>query len=203
MTLLHYQNAEFLLSAAKISQLPSDVGAEVAFVGRSNAGKSSTLNALCQQKNLAKTSKTPGRTQLINVFELDAAHRLIDLPGYGFAKVSVDIKARWQKTLNTYLENRQCLQGLVLVMDARHPLKEVDKMLIQWTEATELPLHILLNKADKLKKGVAKQTLLQVQKALAEFPHCSLQLFSAEKRDGLEQLKSVLAIWFNIIDLNG
>ncbi len=191
-----YQNVEFLISAAKLSQLPEDAGYEVAFAGRSNAGKSSTLNALCCQKSLAKISKTPGRTQLINVFEYDEQRRLIDLPGYGYAKVSVAIKERWQKTLNLYLEKRECLQGVVLVMDIRHPLKDYDQMLIEWSVASGLQLHILLNKSDKLKRGPAKATLLQVQKELSYYPNCTVQLFSATHKIGMDELDKQLQQWF-------
>ena len=194
----YYQRAEFFTSAAKLSQLPTDAGYEVAFAGRSNAGKSSTLNVICQHHGLAKTSKTPGRTQLINVFKLDEERRLIDLPGYGYAKVSIEVKKRWQATLSEYLQKRECLQGLILVMDIRHPLKDYDQAMIEWSTEINLPLHILLNKADKLSRGPANDTLLDVQKTLSAYPHISVQLFSALKKTGVEEAEELLGRWFNL-----
>ncbi len=190
-----YNNVKFLTSAAKLSQLPSDVGYEVAFAGRSNAGKSSTLNALCGQNNLAKTSKTPGRTQLINLFELDDERRLVDLPGYGYAKVSIAVKEQWQKTLTQYLQERECLRGVVLIMDIRHPLKDYDLAMIEWAVEGNLSLHILLNKSDKLSRGPANTTLLDVEKTLCGYPNISVQLFSAFKKTGIDALKETLDQW--------
>lgn len=187
MASMLYHQAKFMLSAAKLSQLPNDSGYEVAFVGRSNAGKSSVLNVLTQQKNLARTSKTPGRTQLINVFELDAERRLIDLPGYGYAKVPEKIKRDWQQLLDNYLQTRQSLRGIILIMDIRHPLKPFDQLMLQWAYASEIPTHILLNKADKLKNGPGKNTLYAVKKQCAEYQDLvSLQLFSALNKTGQE-----------------
>jgi GTP-binding protein len=194
----HYQNAKFLISAAALSQLPADTGYEVAFAGRSNAGKSSTLNVLCLQNQLAKVSKTPGRTRLINIFTLDEERRLVDLPGYGYAKVAASTKARWQATLARYLEMRACLKGVFLIMDIRHPLKELDQNFIHWTDARDLPLHILLNKADKLSHSQASSTLLQVRKALKEFPCVSVQLFSAMEKKGIEEAWHVLDQWYGL-----
>lgn len=192
-----YQQAQFILSAAKLEQLPPDEGIEVAFIGRSNSGKSSAINAITNRKQLAKTSKTPGRTQLINLFQLNDNCRLVDLPGYGFAKVSVSIKQRWQENIQHYLECRHCLQGLVLMMDIRHPLTPMDQTLIQWAISAELPVHILLTKADKLKRGPANSTLLSVKKELSTYGNLvSIQLFSAVKKQGIEAAHEVLDRWF-------
>lgn len=193
-----YQQVQFLTSAAKLSQLPADTGMEVAFAGRSNAGKSSTLNALCQQKGLAKTSKTPGRTQLINLFELDDQRRLVDLPGYGYAKVNLAVKKSWQATLSAYLEKRQCLKGLILIMDIRHPLKEYDCATLEWAVEAGLPVHILLNKADKLKCGAAKNVLLDVQKQLPNIDNLTIQLFSATKKIAVDELIQQLNQWYGL-----
>ena len=162
-----FKKATFTLSAPNHRILPEDSGAEVAFVGRSNAGKSSTLNALCGQ-NIAKTSKTPGRTQAINVFSLNEHQRLIDLPGYGYAKVPMVVKQHWQTHLDEYLRNRRCLKGAILLVDIRHPLKEFDEMMINWSLQAQLPLHILLTKADKLKRGGQQRALLSIKQKLPE-----------------------------------
>ncbi len=192
-----FRQATYLKGAAELVQLPPDAGIEVAFAGRSNAGKSSALNVLCEQKSLARTSKTPGRTQLINLFTLDNERRLVDLPGYGFAKVSLDIKERWQATLSQYLQHRECLRGLVVLTDIRHPLKDVDQQMLMWAAEVGLPCHVLLNKADKLKQGAAKSTLLKVKKQLAEIhPDFTVQNFSALKRTGLDTLLQRLFEWF-------
>lgn len=192
-----FRQATYLKGAAELVQLPADVGIEVAFAGRSNAGKSSALNVICDQKSLARTSKTPGRTQLINLFTLDDQRRLIDLPGYGFAKVSLEIKERWQVTLSQYLQHRECLKGLIVLMDIRHPLKDVDQQMIQWAADVGLPTHVLLNKADKLKQGAAKNTLLKVKKQLKEIhPDFTAQNFSALKRTGMDTLMHRLLSWF-------
>jgi len=202
--MLNFKQMQFITSAAKMQQLPADDGIEVAIVGRSNAGKSSALNALANQKQLARTSKTPGRTQLINVFEITDATRLIDLPGYGFAKVPLEVKEKWQKSLAQYLEERESLQGLVVVMDCRHPLKDTDRHIIEWANQAELPVHILLTKADKLKFGAAKQVLLGVQKDLAFYgERISCQLFSATSKHGLEELETRLREWYQAFDETG
>jgi len=196
-----YRSAQFELSAAKLSQLPADEGMEVAFAGRSNAGKSSAINKICCQKSLARTSKTPGRTQLINFFTLDEHRRLVDLPGYGYAKVSEDIKRRWQQTMEQYLATRQSLQGLILLMDIRHPLKEVDQQLLSWSWSVGMPTHVLLTKADKLKRGAAQNTLLKVRKEISENDPeglTSMQLFSSLKGTGLDEAYAVLNDWFQI-----
>ncbi|MHB1948841.1 MAG: ribosome biogenesis GTP-binding protein YihA/YsxC [Gammaproteobacteria bacterium] len=199
MTKPNYKKAQFLLSVANLRQLPPDMGIEVAFVGRSNAGKSSVLNQITQNKSLARVSKTPGRTQHINLFELDKKRRIADLPGYGYAKVPPDIKKHWQALLDDYLRTRECLQGLVLVMDIRHPLKEFDQHMLTWSADANIPTHILLNKADKLSPNQQRQTLFQVTKALPQFgPDITVQLFSALRGVGIDELRSQLDKWFTL-----
>jgi GTP-binding protein len=195
---LIYTKTHFLQSAAKFTQCPRWDGIEIAFAGRSNAGKSSALNTLTDQKKLARTSKTPGRTQLINFFQVgDTPYRLVDLPGYGFAKVPKAIKMEWQKQLGAYLENRDCLRGLVLVMDIRHPLTEFDMMMVDWARDAEMPLHVLLTKADKLKRGPAKATMLKVKKELKDMGDLvSVQMYSSLKEDGVKELRKRLTTWF-------
>ena len=200
---VHYNSAIFNKSAAKLHQCPSDTGAEVAFAGRSNAGKSSAINTLTNNHKLARTSKTPGRTQLINFFDLNLENiRIVDLPGYGYAKVPVAMKEHWQRHLSEYLQKRACLQGVVLVMDIRHPMKEFDQMMVKWCKAAEMPLHILLTKADKLKKGPAQSTMLQVRKSLtAELGDLvTVQVFSALKKQGVDPLKEQLNKWLLPMD---
>jgi GTP-binding protein len=192
-----YHQAKFINSAPRLRDAPADQGKEVAFAGRSNAGKSSAINALVQQNALARVSKTPGRTQLLNFFEIDAERKLVDLPGYGYAKVPVAVKRDWQQMMETYLKNRQALCGIVLVMDIRHPLTEFDWQMIEWCEHCKLPLHIMLTKADKLKFGAAKNTLLQVQRELSRVDIVvSLQLFSALNKTGIDDVHQVLDEWF-------
>lgn len=194
-----YRQAAFLTSAAKLSQAPADEGYEVAFAGRSNAGKSSAINTLCGQKALARTSKTPGRTQLLNFFALDDQRRIVDLPGYGYAKVSEGIKRDWQGTLADYLERRECLHGLILMMDIRHPLKDYDRQMLDWARHISLPVHVLLTKSDKLKKGPASSTLLKVRAELSRLgPGFSVQTFSALKRSGVDQAHARLDSWFEL-----
>ena len=188
-----YRRAAFLTSAAKLKQAPPDEGYEVAFAGRSNAGKSSAINALCDQKSLARTSKTPGRTQLLNFFALDEQRRIVDLPGYGYAKVSEGIKREWQGALATYLENRNCLRGLMLMMDIRHPFKDYDLQMLEWADHIALPVHVLLTKADKLNKGPAKSTLLQARTTLQRInANFTAQTFSALKRSGEGEARKML-----------
>lgn len=197
-TYINYSNASFLKSAAKLSQCPSDIDCEIAFAGRSNAGKSSALNALTQNNKLARTSKTPGRTQLINYFQLmGTPFALVDLPGYGFAKVPKTVKEEWQRELDNYLTNRKVLSGLVLLMDIRHPLKDFDTAMLNWAHQANMPVHVLLTKADKLKRGPAKTELLKVQKFVKAFTNeVSVQTFSSLTGDGLDELKRVLTAWF-------
>lgn len=198
MTKNPFQVAKFLKSAAKINQLPEDEGYEVAFAGRSNAGKSSALNCLTDIKQLARISKTPGRTQLINLFELDESRRLVDLPGYGYAKVPKAMKEEWQRTLGLYLESRQCLRGLILLMDIRHPLKELDEMMLHWAIDRELPTHILLTKADKLKRGIINQTVKMVKERYQLAQGVSVQSFSSLKRQGVDEAHRVMRSWFEM-----
>lgn len=194
-----YRQAEFWLSIDKLSQLPADTGKEVAFAGRSNSGKSSSINTITEQNSLARTSKTPGRTQQIIFFRLDDEHRLVDLPGYGYAKVSEVVKLNWQKTVEGYLMQRQCLAGIVLTMDVRHPLKEFDQQMIAWCEQVRMPLHILLTKSDKLKRGAAADALRGVQQFLKEFDfESSVQLFSSLKKTGVENAVTVLNSWLQM-----
>ena len=172
------------------------MGAEVAFAGRSNAGKSSAINALTGNRKMAKTSKTPGRTQLINFFTLTEELRLVDLPGYGFAKVPLAVKEKWQRHLEDYLRNRQTLKGLVLLMDCRHPLQDFDRMMLDWAQNSNMPVHVLLTKSDKLKNGPAQSTLLSVRKELtATYNVATVQLFSSTKRSGLDQLMLKISEW--------
>ncbi len=196
-----YQHARFLTSAAQLTQLPPDEGFEVAFAGRSNAGKSSALNRITRQKSLARTSKTPGRTQLINFFILDDERRLVDLPGYGYAKVAEVIKRRWQETMENYLSSRQSLQGLILLMDVRHPLRDIDQQLLSWCWHVGMPVHVLLTKADKLKRGPAQATLLKLRdelNRLAPAGSTSVQLFSALKGTGVEEVQDRLDHWLQL-----
>lgn len=190
------QTASFIKSASQVSQCPADEGLEVAFAGRSNAGKSSALNTLTHAR-LARTSKTPGRTQLINFFGLDEQRRLVDLPGYGYAKVPLELKEHWKKHLDAYLTSRRSLAGVVLVMDIRHPLSPFDCMMLEWADKAGLPVHILLSKTDKLSFGAAKGELLKVQSRVRkEFGNrASVQLFSSPKRLGVEEAHAVLDSW--------
>jgi len=191
-----YRSAEFITSASKLSQCPPDEGWEVAFAGRSNAGKSSAINSLTSNKKLAKTSKTPGRTQLINFFGLSDRQRLVDLPGYGFAKVPLAVKREWTRNLENYLQRRESLRGLVLLMDVRHPLQPFDSQMLNWALEAQMPVHILLTKADKLKRGPASSALLKVRSELREHQELvSVQLFSAMKHSGHEELIAVLDGW--------
>ncbi len=195
---IDFTQAKFQKSAQRLDQCPPEQGREVAFAGRSNAGKSSALNTLTSNHKLARTSKTPGRTQLINFFSLndDASLRLVDLPGYGFAKVTLEVKDEWGKHLEEYLQKRQTLMGLVLMMDIRHPLKEYDQQMINWCVETGLPCHILLTKSDKLKHGPAKNTLLQIQSTLEDYSDLiTIQIFSSLKKTGVGELTSQLGHW--------
>lgn len=200
---LNYPTARFVISAPTLALCPDDTGAEVAFAGRSNAGKSSAINALTQQTALARTSRTPGRTQLINFFSVmnNESRRLVDLPGYGYAKVPESVKLEWQKHLAEYLRNRFSLRGLVLLMDVRHPLTEFDQMMLNYADQREMPVHILLTKSDKLKKGPASATLQKVRSRLKEWEDLvSVQLFSSLKRDGVDTLSKKLDQWLHTPD---
>ena len=196
--LIHrFHATKFLTSANQLNQLPEPKGHEVAFAGRSNAGKSSALNALTSQSTLARTSKTPGRTQLINYFEIDPDNFLVDLPGYGYAKVPERIRLHWQGIIQGYFETRQNLSGLIMMMDVRHPLTALDVQMLRWCESQELRTHILLTKADKLKRGPAKTSLFKVEEALKEFAMpATVQLFSATDHTiGLQDALKILNEW--------
>ena len=194
---INLTKATFTISAPDIRKLPADNGIEVAFAGRSNAGKSSALNTLTNQRGLARTSKTPGRTQLINVFDIGDNKRLIDLPGYGFAKVPLAMKEKWQKALGEYLQERDSLKGLVVLMDIRHPLKDLDTDLIEWAADSDLPVLALLTKADKLSQGKRSAEVLAVRKKLAELnADITVQAFSSLKRTGVEQANQIICEWF-------
>ncbi|WP_185234302.1 ribosome biogenesis GTP-binding protein YihA/YsxC [Teredinibacter franksiae] len=200
MTEIHFRTAQFLTSAPSLKECPAETGAEVAFAGRSNAGKSSAINRLTENNKLARTSKTPGRTQLINFFNLDddGQQRLVDLPGYGYAKVPLATKKKWQEHLSEYLHKRESLAGLILLMDIRHPLQEFDTMMINWAVEAEMRVHVLLTKSDKLKRGAAKSTLLDLCRHLKKANVEDLvtaQTFSALKGDGVKELEKVLKAW--------
>lgn len=194
-----YRSAHYTVSATQLSQLPPDSGFEVAFAGRSNAGKSSAINTITGIKALARISKTPGRTQMINFFHLDDERAMVDLPGYGYAKVPEKMKLKWQATLSKYLETRQSLRGLMLMMDIRHPLKNFDLQMLDWAKQAELPIHILLTKSDKLGRGAGGNTLQQVRKELKGAGlEASVQLFSSLNHQGRDEAIQVLDNWFEL-----
>ncbi|SFN58111.1 cell division checkpoint GTPase YihA [Izhakiella capsodis] len=197
MSAWNYHITRFVTSAPDIRHLPPDTGTEVAFAGRSNAGKSSALNTLTNQKSLARTSKTPGRTQLINLFEVTEGKRLVDLPGYGYAEVPEEMKLKWQRALGEYLEKRACLRGLVVLMDIRHPMKDLDQQMIEWAVDSKIPVLVLLTKADKLASGARKSQLNKVREAaLAFMGDVQIEMFSSLKKIGVDQLRVKLDSWF-------
>ena len=199
----YYQQARFIQSATTKNTLPAELGFEVAFAGRSNAGKSSSLNKLCQQKSLARVSKTPGRTQLINFFAIPEGRYLVDLPGYGYAKVPEKVKKIWQAFIESYLSNRFTLRGLVLIMDIRRPMRDYDKVMLSWAQSRNLSVHILLNKSDKLKRGKACASLLKARQELKDYTNpVSIQMFSAFKGDGVEELREKLDSWLYFEEQN-
>ncbi|WP_313677400.1 ribosome biogenesis GTP-binding protein YihA/YsxC [Pantoea vagans] len=201
MSELNYHVTHFVMSAPDIRHLPADTGIEVAFAGRSNAGKSSALNTLTNQKGLARTSKTPGRTQLINLFEVKEDKRLVDLPGYGYAEVPEEMKLKWQRALGEYLQKRQALKGLVVLMDIRHPLKDLDRQMIQWSVESGIPVLLLLTKADKLASGARKAQLNVVREAALEFVgDVQVELFSSLKKIGVDKVRQKLDSWFNTLE---
>lgn len=194
-----FRRARFVTSVRELHLLPPEGDGEIAFAGRSNAGKSSALNTLADHKRLAFVSKTPGRTQLINYFDIDGRHFLVDLPGYGYAKVPDAIRAPWGKDLGLYVRARHSLKGLALIMDVRHPLSPLDLELMRWFQPTLKPVHILLTKADKLSRQDANQTLASVRQELARLPGIvSVQLFSSLKKTGIEEAEAVFASWLGI-----
>ncbi|GHA78524.1 ribosome biogenesis GTP-binding protein YihA/YsxC [Cognatilysobacter bugurensis] len=194
--------AQYMLAAHNARQLPPDGGFEVAFAGRSNAGKSTALNAICQQNALARVSKTPGRTQQLVFFDVPPTtdRYLVDLPGYGYAKVPKDLQAHWQAFIDEYFRTREALKGLVVVMDIRHPLKDYDRQMLGYAVSRDLPAHAILTKADKLGRGQQTQTLLAVRKDLAQSygDTVSVQVFSGESKQGLDEARSVVSGWLQM-----
>ncbi len=192
-----FSQATFFTTVNHFKDLPLHGGKEVAFVGRSNAGKSSAINTLANHVRLAFVSKTPGRTQHLNFFSLSPNTYLVDLPGYGYAKVPPESKKHWEGLLTEYLQKREELCGLVVIMDARHPLTELDENMLDWFQPTNKPVHILLTKSDKFSRQQATLTLNKVKAHLTEyFPHCTVQLFSSLKKQGIEEAEAVIAGWF-------
>ncbi|MBZ0095160.1 MAG: ribosome biogenesis GTP-binding protein YihA/YsxC [Sulfuricella sp.] len=193
-----FQEAQFFISADKLTDLPPPSGIEIAFAGRSNSGKSSAINTLANRNRLAFVSKTPGRTQLINFFSLGNDRFLVDLPGYGYAKVPEAMRVHWQTVLSRYLMERESLHGLVLIMDARHPLTPLDRQMLNWFIPTCKPVHVLLTKADKLGKQQATATLRTVRAELERtYPNCTVQLFSSLKRIGLDEAEAMIGKWLS------
>ncbi|MGP1939249.1 MAG: ribosome biogenesis GTP-binding protein YihA/YsxC [Arsenophonus sp. ET-DL9-MAG3] len=194
----NYKKTKFITSALNMHCLPNDYGIEIAFFGRSNTGKSSVLNSLTEQKKLAYTSKTPGRTQLINLFEVTKDIRLVDFPGYGYAETLKSIKCQWQQRLNGYLKKRKCLKGLVLLMDIRHPLKNIDIQIIEWSILINIPILVLLTKADKLIPNKQKSQVILVNNKLKTlFCNIQIEVFSSFKKIGIDKLQLKLDDWIN------
>lgn len=194
-----FRGATFYITAHHLADLPAPLGPEIAFAGRSNAGKSSAINTLVDHNRLAFVSKTPGRTQQINFFSLPSGAFLVDLPGYGYAKVQRELRAHWEQVLSTYLQSRASLFGMVLIMDARHPLTQLDLQMLGWFAATGKPVHVLLSKSDKLTRQEGQRTLRSVQARLREFAHnYSAQLFSSLKKQGTEEAEQVIGAWLGI-----
>ena len=192
-----FSQMRFFTTVNALNMLPKE-GLEIAFAGRSNAGKSSAINTLANQTRLAYVSKTPGRTQHINYFSLDEAQKrfLVDLPGYGYAEVPESIRRHWQGLLSRYLQTRNNLIGLVIMMDVRRPFTPLDQQMLHWFLPAGKPVHILLTKSDKLSKNAAKQALLSAQKTLEATPNCTVQLFSSLKKEGMVEAEKVLESWF-------
>lgn len=196
-----FANAVFTISAAKLSDLPPPSGAEIAFAGRSNAGKSSAINTLVGRTRLAFVSKTPGRTQLINFFRLQCGAFLVDLPGYGYADVPEEIRRQWQGVLAAYLTRRMSLCGLVLIMDARRPMTDLDRQMLEWFGPTGKPIHILLTKADKLTRSEAAKTLQATRNELTPWAdQVSVQLFSSLKKSGGDEAERIIGGWLEVSD---
>ena len=193
---ISFGNARFITGAYKLQQCPPDTGAEVAIAGRSNAGKSSAVNAITASKGLARTSKQPGRTQQINYFELGEQQYMVDLPGYGFARVPPKLRQHWDLTLSDYFESRNSLRGLVVIMDVRHPLRDLDLQLIEWVDQLGIPVHCVLTKADKQSNGKNAATLQAARKMLEQFnQQIKVQLFSSVDGRGVEEVKQVMRNW--------
>ena len=201
---LDFRKTHFVTSAAKLSQLPDDNGSEIAFIGRSNSGKSSSLNAICDQKHLAKTSRTPGRTRLINLFEVAPGKTLVDLPGYGYAAVPETMKKQWQDSLTQYLQKRRALRGIVITMDIRTPLRDHDRLIIDWSVAANLQTLILLTKADKFGVNKRREAMGELKVQLSEFGgNFTVIPFSALKKIGIDEARTILNRWFSMFpDLN-
>ena len=200
---IDFRRTTFVTSAPDISKLPNDVGAEIAIIGRSNSGKSSSINAICDQKTLAKTSRTPGRTRLINLFKVNEGKYLVDLPGYGYAQVPEQMKRQWQKAMTDYLQQRKCLCGLVVTMDIRTPLRDHDRMIIDWSIAANLPCLILLTKADKFGVNKRKEMVGEVKTQLSEFGgNFTIISFSALSKIGIDETRNVLKNWFTLFHTN-
>ena len=196
---MSYQHCSFLLSVANLTHLPEDLGREVAFAGRSNAGKSSAINAITGRSALARTSKTPGRTRLLNFFRLDDERRLVDLPGYGFAKVPASVRRQWGSLVEGYLQRRASLAGVMVMMDVRRPLTDLDRQLLAWCGAAQVPLHLLLTKADKLSRSAGMRELHKCRTSLNALDgEVTVQLFSATKRTGLDTARAQLAQWLDL-----
>ncbi len=196
---LDFRKTKFVTSAPDISKLPEDLGAEIAIIGRSNSGKSSSINAICDQKTLAKTSRTPGRTRLINLFQIADKKYLVDLPGYGYAQVPENMKRQWQKAMTDYLQQRKCLSGIVITMDIRTPLRDHDRMIIDWSIASNLPALILLTKADKLGTNKRKEMVGEVRTQLSEFGgNFKIIAFSALRKIGIDETRDVLRNWLEL-----
>ena len=200
---IDFRRTTFVTSAPDISKLPNDVGADIAIIGRSNSGKSSSINAICDQKTLAKTSRTPGRTRLINLFKVNEGKYLVDLPGYGYAQVPEQMKRQWQKAMTDYLQQRKCLCGLVVTMDIRTPLRDHDRMIIDWSIAANLPCLILLTKADKFGVNKRKEMVGEVKTQLSEFGgNFTIIAFSALSKIGIDETRNVLKNWFTLFHTN-
>lgn len=200
---IDFRRTTFVTSAPDISKLPNDVGAEIAIIGRSNSGKSSSINAICDQKTLAKTSRTPGRTRLINLFKVNEGKYLVDLPGYGYAQVPEQMKRQWQKAMTDYLQQRKCLCGLVVTMDIRTPLRDHDRMIIDWSIAANLPCLILITKADKFGVNKRKEMVGEVKTQLSEFGgNFTIIAFSALRKIGIDETRNVLKNWFTLFHTN-
>ena len=197
-----FRNAVFVTSVAKLATLPASAGAEIAFAGRSNAGKSSAINTLVGHTRLAFVSKSPGRTRLINFFRLPGGAHLVDLPGYGYAAVPEAVRQQWQHLLEQYLKRRENLLGLVLIMDARHPLTPLDQQMLDWYAPAGRPIHVLLTKSDKLTRGPAKQTLAKARHDLAKWgDRVTVQLFSSLRKSGIEEAERTIGGWLDAIPL--
>ena len=194
-----FRGATFYITAHHLTDLPPPLGPEIAFAGRSNAGKSSAINTLVDHNRLAFVSKTPGRTQQINFFSLPGGAFLVDLPGYGYAKVQRELRAHWEQLLSTYLQTRGSLFGMVLIMDARHPLTPLDGQMLNWFASTGKPVHVLLSKSDKLSRQEGQKTLRAVQAGLHEYAgNYTAQLFSSSKKQGMEEAEKVIGGWLGV-----